>query len=100
MRFFFPLSRLHCWKSFTLNAASPDNLPEYPIISYPGYHQRRIGCLGAGNRYLYIDPKGDIHACPFCRHAAGDAFSASMEDVIKVLRNRGCQIYKTNMDAN
>jgi MoaA/NifB/PqqE/SkfB family radical SAM enzyme len=42
--------------------------PEYlgfPTLVYHGFHQRRLGCF-SGNRSLYIDAAGDVHACPFC----------------------------------
>jgi MoaA/NifB/PqqE/SkfB family radical SAM enzyme len=74
----------------------PGQLPEYPIISYPGFIQRRIGCLGAGNRYLYIDSKGDIHACPFCHRSAGNAITDNIEDAVLVLKTIGCHEYITN----
>jgi MoaA/NifB/PqqE/SkfB family radical SAM enzyme len=83
-------------EEFYLGAGSPSKPVEYPIISYPGFHQRRIGCLGAGNRYIHIDPKGNIHACPFCRGSAGNAITGSIEDAILILRNQGCQLYRTN----
>jgi MoaA/NifB/PqqE/SkfB family radical SAM enzyme len=70
---------------------------DYPIVTYPGYHQRRIGCLGAGNRYLYIDSVGNIHACPFCQRSAGNAVTDRLEDAVSILRNLGCQKFKTNM---
>ncbi len=37
----------------------------YPTLLYHGYHQRRVGCF-AGNRSVYVDSAGDVHACPFC----------------------------------
>lgn len=39
----------------------------YPIVLYHGYYQRRVGCLAAGNRHLYIDSEGFVNACPFCQ---------------------------------
>lgn len=41
----------------------------YPIFSYHGYHQRRVGCF-AGSRSIYIDSAGNVHSCPFCHTAA------------------------------
>lgn len=66
----------------------------YPIIIFFGYHQRNLGCMGAGNRYLYIDANGEIHACPFCRGSVGNVFSISLSDAISNLRNKGCQAFK------
>ncbi len=45
----------------------------YPTIIYQGYHQRKIGCHGAGKRFLYVDSDGSIQACPFCPTKMGNA---------------------------
>jgi MoaA/NifB/PqqE/SkfB family radical SAM enzyme len=74
-----------------------DKFNGYPIVTYPGYNQRRMGCFGAGNRYLYIDSVGDIHACPFCQKSAGNAVSGKLEDAVSVLRSFGCQKYELNL---
>ena len=91
------LDKITILEEFFIDSGSPEKVPEYPLISYPGYYQRRIGCLGAGNRYLYIDSKGDIHACPFCQQSAGNAISDRIEDAVSVLRTLGCHEYKTNI---
>ncbi len=67
---------------------------DYPIVSYPGYHQRKVGCFGAGNRYLYIDSKGQIHACPFCQNDVGNALYDSLETSIDKLQQKGCDVFK------
>lgn len=67
---------------------------DYPIVMYPGFTQRQLGCLGAGNRYFYIDSKGDIHACPFCQDAAGNALNGSLEEAITRLKKNGCQLFE------
>ena len=91
------LDKITLLEEFFIDSGSPGKVPEYPLISYPGYYQRRIGCLGAGNRYLYIDSKGDIHACPFCQQSAGNAISDRIEDAVSVLKTIGCHDYKTNI---
>ncbi len=82
-------------ENFFIDASSKQLPPGYPIVSYPGYHQRRTGCMGAGNRYIYIDPKGDIHACPFCRGSAGNAVKGTIGDAVAELRKKGCHEYST-----
>ena len=69
----------------------------FPIIMYPAYHQRKLGCFGAGNSYLYIDSKGDIHACPFCQSKAGNAKYDPLISAIARLKRMGCQEYKMNI---
>ena len=68
----------------------------YPIIQYAGYHQRKIGCFGAGNRYIHIDAAGNYHSCPFCRGAAGNIKDMGLEKGISMLREKGCQLFTTN----
>ena len=91
------MEKIALLEEFFIDSGSPGKVPEYPLISYPGYYQRRIGCLGAGNRYLYIDSKGDIHACPFCQRSAGNAIIDRIEDAVSVLKTIGCHDYKTNI---
>jgi MoaA/NifB/PqqE/SkfB family radical SAM enzyme len=69
---------------------------KYPVITYPGFHQRKVGCFGGGNRYLYIDSAGTIHACPFCQKSAGNAVTDSLKDAISVLRSNGCKEFMLN----
>ncbi|MEP6792782.1 MAG: radical SAM protein [Saprospiraceae bacterium] len=62
----------------------------YPVICYHGYHQRRMGCLASGDRSLYIDTVGDIHACPFCQSKTGNALDDDIDHAIEVLQSAGC----------
>ncbi len=62
----------------------------YPVVCYHGYHQRRLGCLAAGDRSLYIDTVGDIHACPFCQSKTGNALDDDLDHAIEVLQSMGC----------
>jgi len=71
----------------------------YPIIQYPGYHQRKTGCYGAGNRYIHIDSAGSYHSCPFCRGAVGNIREMELNQGIRLLREQGCQLFKTNPHA-
>ncbi len=66
---------------------------DWPLVMYSGYQQRRLGCGGAGKRFLYVDTDGDIHACPFCQHKSGSALSCSdsqLDESIDGVRERGC----------
>lgn len=62
----------------------------YPLVSYHGFHQRNIGCFSSGNRNLYVDTDGDIHACPFCRLKIGNALDENMETYFQHLSNSSC----------
>jgi MoaA/NifB/PqqE/SkfB family radical SAM enzyme len=79
---------------FMLDHNSDHAYTDYPIIQYPGHSQRESGCLGAGNRYIYIDSIGDFHACPFCRKPLGNAMVQSIDEGIVKARASGCHVFK------
>lgn len=62
----------------------------YPIIFYPEQVNRRRGCMSSGDRNLYLDTDGDIHACPFCRSKRGNILSTESLNIIEDLKTEGC----------
>jgi MoaA/NifB/PqqE/SkfB family radical SAM enzyme len=80
-------------RSFYLQSYNDKKFSGYPIVMFPGFDQRQVGCLGAGNRYMYIDSKGDLHACPFCHGSVGNVLEMPMVSAIEQLRNKGCQVF-------
>lgn len=85
-------------KSFYHKTNSDPRYKEMPLIMYPGYHQRTYGCFGAGNRYLYVDSKGDLHACPFCQNKVGNALTDNLDKAIAKLKRRGCHKFETKSE--
>lgn len=67
----------------------------YPIINYLGYHQRRVGCFGGGDRFFYIDTDGDAQVCPFCSGKVASALEFSAEDMIALLSSFRCHSFAT-----
>jgi MoaA/NifB/PqqE/SkfB family radical SAM enzyme len=67
---------------------------KYPVVCYHGYYQRRTGCFGSGNRSLYVDADGDLHACPFCRVKMGSALSDDLDGTIGKMVGTGCHQYE------
>lgn len=45
----------------------------FPVFIYHGYHERKIGCLMAGNWSMYLDSAGYMNPCPFCHTRNYDA---------------------------
>ncbi|MBF9236575.1 radical SAM protein [Hymenobacter sp. BT683] len=72
----------------------PDHL-DWPMVHYYGYHQRRMGCGGAADRFLYVDTDGDLHACPFCQKKSGSALCGSLDDSLATLKTRGCHPFES-----
>jgi MoaA/NifB/PqqE/SkfB family radical SAM enzyme len=67
----------------------PDHL-DWPIVHHYGYHQRRMGCGGAADRFLYVDTDGEVHACPFCQKKSGSALGCGLPASLAAVRERGC----------
>lgn len=66
----------------------------YPLFQYPGYHQRKYGCFGAGVRFLYMDPNGELHACPFCRNPLGNCLNNDIDVLIRKTQQEGCLAFQ------
>ncbi len=77
-------------EDFTLDVNNNRKYRDYPTILFPGYHQREFGCFGAGRRFLYIDSKGDLNACPFCQESFGNVLENNLHSQIGRLKSRGC----------
>ncbi len=73
--------------------------PDMPLVDYPGVGQRRDGCWGAGDRYLFIDVEGGVHACPFCRGVVGNCLAEPLNLLRDRLRLRGCHAYRSVSDG-
>ncbi len=84
-------------EAFYLNYNNNSKYLNYPIISYLGYHQRRMGCFGGGNRFFYIDTDGDAHLCPFCTGKTCSALEFSVEDTVDLLRQGSCHAFEDSV---
>lgn len=65
----------------------------YPIIAYPGYYGRKIGCSGGGADYLYVDMDGDAHNCPFCQRKLFSALHSDLKYELQQLKLTGCKTF-------
>ena len=79
--------------NFYLQSYHDLKFADYPIVMYPGFDQRQTGCLGAGNRYMYVDSRGEIHSCPFCHGSAGNALTDEIPAVLDKLKKQGCHLF-------
>lgn len=66
---------------------------DWPVVTYYGYYQRRLGCSGAADRFLYVDADGDLHACPSCQKKAAAPLTGLLEDSMAIVRANGCQLF-------
>ncbi|NOZ75056.1 MAG: radical SAM protein [FCB group bacterium] len=83
-------------EQFYLNLNTNPEYRDYPIVAFPGYHQRKFGCYGAGIRYLYMDARGRIHSCPFCRTPVGNLMNKPLSTLMPVLQSRGCGQFQSS----
>ncbi|MBC7775023.1 MAG: radical SAM protein [Phycisphaerae bacterium] len=66
----------------------------FPIVEYYAAYQRRAGCSGAGQRFLYVDTDGDMHACPFCQNKCGNVLCDGIETGRQRMEQAsGCHAY-------
>jgi MoaA/NifB/PqqE/SkfB family radical SAM enzyme len=77
-------------EDFYLSSLTDKRWKNFPVVIYPGYNQRRVGCMGAGERYLYIDARGEFKPCPFCDKSYGNALTTSFDEVISRMMVTGC----------
>ena len=68
---------------------------DLPIVAYNAYHQRRTGCFGNANRYLFVDSSGNAHPCHFCRISMGSLLDQDYIQILEKLRNyQGCNFFR------
>lgn len=77
---------------FFLMLSNDKAYERYPIPIYHEYYKQTLGCRGAGNGALYIDPLGNVHACPFCRNRVGNLTEHSVEECVTRLMHGGCAV--------
>jgi len=83
-------------EEFTFEVNNNREYSEMPTIFFPGFHQRKFGCAGAGHRFLYIDSKGNTHACPFCQGSVGSCLDKEFSQLVDDLKSKGCpEFHKT-----
>jgi MoaA/NifB/PqqE/SkfB family radical SAM enzyme len=71
---------------------------DYPIIHYLGFHQRKVGCFGSGDRFFYIDTDGDAHICPYCSNKVANVKDCSAAKMVDTLANHPCHVFaKSNL---
>lgn len=71
----------------TSNARRDDQPLAYAAVVW----EFRRGCVG-GQQFIYIDPQGEVRACPFLRRSAGSIEAESMSAILTRLRGQGEQI--------
>lgn len=77
-----------------------NTLPKYkdfPMVNYLGYHQRKVGCFGAGDRFFYIDTDGFAHICPYCDGKVCNVKDYTAKEVIQLLSRHACHSFAQNI---
>jgi MoaA/NifB/PqqE/SkfB family radical SAM enzyme len=88
------LPQVKMLSEFAIKMNSDPRFADVPIIEFLGYHQMKMPCFGAGNRFLYVDPRGDVHACPFCRGKTGNLLKEPVGEILSRTRSLGCPYEK------
>jgi MoaA/NifB/PqqE/SkfB family radical SAM enzyme len=82
-------------ESFYLKMNSHKHFVDFPIITYHGYHLRKIGCFAAGDRNVYVSADGYLQACPFCNEKAGYVLAGDLDDTLANMAIKGCSAFKS-----
>jgi MoaA/NifB/PqqE/SkfB family radical SAM enzyme len=77
-------------EDFTERLNTDPGSREHPAVRYVDWEARACGCCGAGDRFVYVDTQGEIHACPFCREPGLRVLDHDIHDVLSKLRRAGC----------
>lgn len=85
---------------FMRSRNSDPDYRDYPVIQFPGHHARQTGCTGSGNRYMYIDPNGNFHTCPFCRNPLGNVLNETIESGRQKAIKEGCHAFNIRKTTN
>lgn len=64
-----------------------------PAVIYHGDYQRRLGCYGAGRRFVFVNSAGEVQACPFCPTSAGSCVASPLDEVLARVARLGCHAY-------
>lgn len=89
-------AQLQLLEDFYLEYNADKAFRSYPIINYLGYHQRKVGCYGAGDRFFYIDTDGFAHVCPYCSGKIANVRDFTAQEIIDKLANNACHIFEKN----
>lgn len=77
-------------EQFFIEVTTTRPFKKYPIVQYYAYQQRRIGCIGAAERYIYIDTDGNVQACPFCVNKKAHFLYGELQKDLNSLKTEGC----------
>jgi len=77
-------------EQFFVKVSTSSAFKKYPIVQYYGYQQRRIGCVGAAERYIYIDTDGCVQSCPFCSNKKSHFLYGDLQKDLNELKTQGC----------
>ena len=61
-----------------------------PSIAYVAYTERQTSCPAVGQRMVYVDTRGTLHACPFCKEGDSCLTTTSFPEALHALSERGC----------
>ncbi len=87
------MEELTLLEAFFLQMNFEDAYVSYPIITYHGQYQRKLGCYSAGAKGIYVDTDGDINPCPFCATKMGSLLDADFEKNLAKMADTGCIPY-------
>ena len=61
-----------------------------PLLVYPSFQNRALGCSGAASMVIYVDTDGYIQACPYCRAKSTHILGSEFAETLAEIQAQGC----------
>ncbi|MCB1189303.1 MAG: radical SAM protein [Leptospiraceae bacterium] len=87
----FSIKELKKLEELTLLTQKSKDYYHLPVANTPDKWESIRGCMG-GKMFIYIDPEGNVKACPFLPKPLGNIFKSDIQTIIMEIKNRKISI--------
>jgi MoaA/NifB/PqqE/SkfB family radical SAM enzyme len=76
--------------TFFMEVNTQKEFEDLPLLVYPAFQNRSLGCAGAASMMIYVDTDGFIQACPYCRTKSTHILGNEFQETLTELQAQGC----------
>lgn len=76
--------------AFFMEVNTQQEFGNLPLLVYPAFQYRSLGCAGAASMMIYVDTDGYIQACPYCRNKSTHILGSEYQETLAELQAQGC----------
>ena len=76
--------------AFFMEVNTKKEFQQLPLLVYPAFQYRSLGCAGAASMMIYVDTDGYIQACPYCRNKSTHILGSEYLETLSDLQAQGC----------